>query len=242
MEEYVTLERFSEFTKLVVNHMETTSSDKKLLNAVKNRLIKAENEVKNLKEQLSKLFQGDVGSNITCSCGITEERFERVEEKVFNSHPSTEEIKENCEDITKLEKEIELVSNKLKEVESKLSDLNEEQHFIRKKQKKNSDLALSCNHCEEKFPNYSVLEKHLEDDHVRKQIKCDNCDLLFHTAWRLKKHMRNHTEKSKRNCYYFNSSQHCPFEILGCKFNHIYSDECKFGNRCVKHMCQFRHS
>ena len=43
MEEYVTLEKFSEFTKLVVNHMETTSGDKKVLNAVKNRLIKAEN-------------------------------------------------------------------------------------------------------------------------------------------------------------------------------------------------------
>ena len=222
MEEYVTLERFSEFTKLVVNHMETTSGDKKVLNAVKNRLIKAENDVKNLKEELSKLISENTKSNKTCSCGITLERFERVEDKLLNSNTSSEEIKEDGEDISKLKTELDLVSTKLEEVESRLSALNEEQNFIRKNQKKKYDLVLDCNHCDEKFPSYSLLEKHLEDEHIRKEFKCDHCDLLFHTTWRLKKHMRNHREKSKRNCHYFNSNQHCPYNILGFKFNHIY--------------------
>ena len=241
MEHYVTLESFSDFTKLVVNHMESTSKDKKVINALKTKLVKVENEVKSLKGEISKLTEENFKSTIPCSCGITIERFESLEDKVTNSNLSSVDKREENEDISKLEKEIELVSTKLKEVESKLSSLNEEQNTIRNVKERKSHLKIDCNHCDIQFPSYSMMEKHMEDEHLQKGIKCEHCDLLFHTTWRLKMHMKNHTGTRKRNCHYFNSNKECPYEILGCKFNHIYSNDCKFGTQCNRHMCHYRH-
>ena len=239
MDEYVTLESFSDFTKLVVNHMESTSYDKKVTNALKNKFVKLENEVKILKEEISKLTQENSESNNVCSCGVTIERFESLEDKVINL--SSVDNREEDKEILKLEKEIELVSTKLVEVEFKLSSLGEEQNIIKNVQKRKSDRKIKCNHCDKIFPSHSMIEKHMADEHVQKEIKCDHCDLLFHTTWRLKMHMKNHTGRMKRNCHFFNSNKDCPYENLGCKFNHIYSDECKFGTKCERHMCQYRH-
>ena len=54
MEDYVTLQRFLDFTKPTISHMEAMSKNEKLLIAVKNRLLKAENEIKILKEEIGK--------------------------------------------------------------------------------------------------------------------------------------------------------------------------------------------
>ena len=54
MENYLTLEKFLEFTKPVLSHMENNSKNEKLLIAVKNRLLKAESEIVSLKESIKK--------------------------------------------------------------------------------------------------------------------------------------------------------------------------------------------
>ena len=41
--------------------------------------------------------------------------------------------------------------------------------------------------------------------------------------WRLRKHMRLHTLKNVKPCYYFNNNMKCPFDEFGCKFLHVVS-------------------
>ena len=41
----------------------------------------------------------------------------------------------------------------------------------------------------------------------------------------------------EKNCHFFYSGQVCPYEELGCKFIHKYSEKCKHGTKCTFHMC-----
>ena len=59
--------------------------------------------------------------------------------------------------------------------------------------------------------------------------------------WRLKKHMRLHTEKNILHCHYFNNNKSCPFEEHGCKFIHAASNFCTFGTTCSRRLCPSRH-
>ena len=44
-----------------------------------------------------------------------------------------------------------------------------------------------------------------------------------------------------KNCHYFNNGKVCPFESIGCMFNHIRSDKCLFLQKCINKLCPFRH-
>ena len=87
------------------------------------------------------------------------------------------------------------------------------------------------------------MEKHLEGLQVPKNFKCDQCEQCFHTKWRLKKHMELHTSnENRRKCHFFNAGKVCPYESLGCKFDHKLGEICKYGKeKCKAYMCQFRH-
>ena len=86
------------------------------------------------------------------------------------------------------------------------------------------------------------MEIHIESDHGMSDLNCDQCEKIFISEWRLKLHKHSHTlTVKKRNCHYFNSGKVCPFEKLGCKFEHILSKDCKFGAQCSFNMCQFKH-
>ena len=94
---------------------------------------------------------------------------------------------------------------------------------FRKNLDDNNPRQLNCNMCEYKFRTFSELELHIKDKHVNFQAKCcDQCGKTFVTAWRLRKHMRIHSQVFTRTCKYFKSNTICPFEELGCKFNHDY--------------------
>ena len=86
------------------------------------------------------------------------------------------------------------------------------------------------------------MENHIDEVHEKQIFKCDKCDGKFLSVWRLTKHGKTHLANTvTRNCHYFNSHKSCPYEKLGCKFNHIFSRSCKFGNQCTIKMCQFKH-
>ena len=86
----------------------------------------------------------------------------------------------------------------------------------------NDSRQLKCNMCEDRFMTLSKLELHIKDKHEHFQAKCcDQCGQKFVTAWRLRKHMRIHSQLFTRTCKYFKGSTVCPFEELGCKFNHF---------------------
>ena len=110
------------------------------------------------------------------------------------------------------------------------------------KKSKKSHMKSKCPCCDEQFDTNTNMEKHIEKVHEKQNLKCDKSDARFFSEWRLKKHGETHDENTViRNCHYFNSNKPCPFEKLGCKFNHKMSSPCKFGNRCTVKMCQYKH-
>ena len=59
------------------------------------------------------------------------------------------------------------------------------------------------------------------DDHDRKKkFDCESFGKKFFLQWRLKQHVFIHTEKVSA-CQYFLNEEHCPFDLIGCKFSHI---------------------
>ena len=131
------------------------------------------------------------------------------------------------EDIVLLDKQYKNVSETMKTVKVK---------------RKTTESQVKCDHCNDNFVNNNSLEIHLNNLSFNKKFKCNECEMVFHTKWRLNKHQKIHQSSTKkRNCHYFNSGQVCPYEDLGCKFFHKYSEECKHGSKCAFHMCQFKH-
>ena len=51
--------------------------------------------------------------------------------------------------------------------------------------------------------------------------------------------MNGHTAVLKF-CHYFNNSVACPYEAIGCMFQHRKAGKCK-AKTCSRHLCQFEH-
>ena len=103
---------------------------------------------------------------------------------------------------------------------------------------------LKCRSCGKKFEKMSDLETHINSSHqsTEKRFECELCDKKFVLKWRLNKHQRIHTKQNNRKCHYFNNDKPCPFEELGCMFEHSFSKQCKFGDKCDKKLCSFQHN
>ena len=99
-----------------------------------------------------------------------------------------------------------------------------------------------CSYCDSTFESFLHLERHIQESHDNEAVKCDECDLKFYTSWQLKKHTKVHQNLKVRNCHYYNSDKECPFAAIGCKFKHVFSENCKFQDRCKMDKCQFRHT
>ena len=77
-----------------------------------------------------------------------------------------------------------------------------------------------CGECGEIFDKNSDFEVHMEEAHkVNKKFKCEVCGKMFLLEWRLRKHRHVHMEKPKK-CKFFLNKEPCPFERIGCKFDH----------------------
>ena len=80
--------------------------------------------------------------------------------------------------------------------------------------------SKKCNECDDRFTQNFEMESHMVEAHQRKkEYVCGVCDKEFYYEWRLKKHMKMHTEVPNF-CYYFNKKEVCPFDEIGCKFRH----------------------
>jgi len=157
-------------------------------------------------------------------------------------------IKSLNEEIKKLRQkieEIDLLKMKVKDLETALEGM--------KKQDKNVDLRLhsktkhdtlsvNCNFCKMVFSKKYDLELHLETEHnIKKEFKCDECEMSFVMRWRLQKHMGIHEQKTISKikfCHYFNND----IAKLGCMFKHEIAPLCHYQERCSKKLCQFKHT
>ena len=112
---------------------------------------------------------------------------------------------------------------------------------LRKHLKANHSKLLKCNICKESFEESWKLEKHMTSHQEVKEYACNICEKTFYMEWRLKKHMTLHDNTYRKKCHYFNNDKNCPFFEVGCMYAHEISEECKFGSKCLRQLCQFRH-
>ena len=99
------------------------------------------------------------------------------------------------------------------------------------------------------------LNEHMEHRNLtEKMIAFQICDLVFKIKNQLKKHNKKDHEagegeklcnycdtKFNENCHYFKNQKSCPYEELGCMFQHEDSPMFRFQEKCLKDMCQYKH-
>ena len=78
-------------------------------------------------------------------------------------------------------------------------------------------------------------------DHDVERFKCEICEKVFQVRWRLERHVEAHANQDAKFCHYYNNSKHCPYEDIGCMFQHEDSQQCYFGKSCTNKLCQFKH-
>ena len=103
---------------------------------------------------------------------------------------------------------------------------------------------IKCNKCQFEVNSLTAIEEHMIGNHrTEREYKCSKCDNAFMSELRLMKHMAIHQFNFQvKNCHYYNNSKDCPYELFGCKFQHIESKSCRYGEKCEKTLCQFKHS
>ena len=97
---------------------------------------------------------------------------------------------------------------------------------------------FKCDECEKSFKNEKKLQDHTEKMHVK--YECDDCDKVFKYEAVLEKHREAAHEDIELFCHYFNNDKDCPFEDE-CIYIHEESENCKYGGRCERKLCMYRH-
>ena len=164
---------------------------------------------------------------------------------------------ENVKRIDKLEKRINSIDKRVKHFENTMSEQKQKHETSNFKCTKCSDKFLDekklkdhiatkhsqmikCRFCSETFQQTWMLEKHISI-HIEKQFNCDECSQNFHLKWRFMKHKEGHKKVDAKFCHFFNNSDKCPFEELGCMFRHEISPQCKYIASCNRKLCQYQH-
>ena len=114
------------------------------------------------------------------------------------------------------------IRKKLMGIEIDVDSLkNSLKHTGKIKPQLNSKLhARKCKECGETFTKKSDLEVHAIAEHGQeKTFQCGICDKRFVLEWRMRKHLKMHEEETTM-CKFFAKRKHCPYEQIGCKFNH----------------------
>jgi hypothetical protein len=130
--------------------------------------------------------------------------------------------------ILKENKAMETLNQKLIGLEIDL-DAMKNLKVCKNKHEKPTLRETKCDVCGEGFERNCDLEHHLESCHVKeKDNECNSCGKRFHLKWRLKKHVRIHSEETKV-CHYYSNKLECPFQEIGCMFLHETSDKVEHG-------------
>ena len=150
------------------------------------------------------------------------------------------ELQKELKDAKKEIKELKFINNNKKDVPaSKCSSTksfelhNSENHVQR----------VKCKICDDIFDKNCELEMHIKTQHDSvEKFECDQCGKRFVLGWRLKKHQWIHKGQNIKRCHYFNNKKTCPYEEIGCMFEHSFSGNCRYGSKCDKTMCSFQHN
>ena len=176
------------------------------------------------------------------------------------------------DDIDNLRKELNVNKKHLSDMKKKLNDAEEEIQNLKgcRKISEKSDSVHKCKHCNFTFNTKNALRLHITENHPIKikcktchqdfklnsdlelhikenhesleKYSCELCDKKFVLLWRLQKHQKIHTERKVKKCHYFNNGKPCPYEMIGCMFEHSNSVPCKYGRECNKKLCSYQHN
>ena len=84
-----------------------------------------------------------------------------------------------------------------------------------------NDPLVKCEFCDNRFNKMSDLENHIKTKHkLHQTYDCEKCQKKFLTKWRLNKNGRMHAGIRLKQCKYVKNKEPCPFQDLGCKFEH----------------------
>ena len=215
-------------TKFIDHHAEQERELTNQKKNISNKIREIEVQLKSKEDEIKQLESRMMEKN-----KINEEKIVIIEGKT-----SDENFKANAA----LKMELNDVKHQIDTTESKIVALIDKSNKKVNKRRRMLASKIKCDNLEKTFSSNTELELHIEKIHIMSEFNCDNCDKVFVSRWRLNMHQKSHTLQNRtRNCHYFNSGKICPFEKLGCKFQHIMSSECKFRMQCTFKMCQFRH-
>ena len=219
------------------------------------KIGKAFEEIKNDKEQLnnfwSKRFIALEEKTVSDKIELHEDIEQKKCETEAELHQKQLQLKELLEDN---KKKIEQVENRL---ETQKSFTNPKTKSIQCEECRQTCVTraelkshirdshpkqISCNQCESSFRESWQLEIHLKTHNALKDFKCEDCGKEFYLKWRFSQHMKTHKSPKVKHCHYFNNNKVCPYEEVGCKFQHKKSSEFRNRNNCKTRLCAFQHS
>ena len=135
--------------------------------------------------------------------------------------------------------------------------------------KKNSETrrkTFKCNKCDNSFESMVDLKAH-KDTHGKsgEKFECDMCGKVVNEEWKMCAHRKihekfdctvcgkhfkyldtklKHTKIAHENlqifCHFFNNEKLCPFS-KDCIFLHKDAPNCKYGSKCERIYCMFKH-
>ena len=124
---------------------------------------------------------------------------------------------------------------------------------------------FKCDECEEKCESFKDLKTHKNEHRMdTKKLQCEKCDREFDEKWKLNAHIKSHEykcevcdetfksadirskhvkishENLKLFCHFYNNRIDCPYGTK-CVFKHEDAPLCRFGARCERINCMFKH-
>ena len=125
---------------------------------------------------------------------------------------------------------------------------------IQKMKVDNQEKSYRCEECGDILRKKKDLKLHVKENHP-KYIRCDYCDDNFKESWQYETQLKLTPKPRTTNvmcvenvsfwtgdCHYYNNKKVCPFDAIGCKFNHKISKECENQVDCRIKLCSRQHS
>ena len=172
--------------------------------------------------------------------------------------------------VKQLDVELSKIKEEHKTLNTKFDDLAARYVSLEKKYEEslnNKKQSIQCDICDKEFASQGVLNKHRKTHNSDLEIfKCDVCDKNFNEKWKLNAHIKSHVlyscdqcertftshdikekhmkishENVKLYCYFYNNNLECPRDAQ-CIFLHDNSGICKYGKRCEREKCMYKHT
>ena len=158
-----------------------------------------------------------------CEVLTNKTKIEYLENWVISQNDTIEDLRKKLgnvdeEDLSTKNIEVDTLKKKVEGIENEICHL--------KTTSISTENVIKCEECDKTFTKTYQLELHLEEHKKKKQFKCEICGKEFFLEWRKKKHMKIHSENPKV-CKYFDKTQPCPYEQIGCMFSHETNDPLK---------------